>query len=238
MTSVCRSATHAERYAMRLLFAHRPMIGLTLLALATPALAARPTPWSPGPTPIGGYDNSRSLPRGGKVTVARFKANDPRVAQLGSGPISVAKGLGDMALPNERAIYEAAILDRLAANGYTVNVPSGSKQIAEIVVDHQQIAPAEPRRSPISGGVSVGGGFGGGYRGTSTGIGIGIDLSKPKKALVSSRLQVRIRDAADNAVLWEGRAEMATYEGDKKWTPDMVARKLATTLFEGFPTAN
>ena len=221
----------------------RPIAGLLLLVTAaTPAVAEQYGQWSPGwgryGTSLGVY-SGRSGIREGKVTAARFVANDPRVSMIGHGPISATAGIGDMMGPGERSMYEAAVLDRLAANGYAVNVPAGTGQVAEIVVEHYQLTPAELPRSPVSGGVSIGGGIGGGgYRGSYTGVGIGIDLRKPKKALIGTRLQVRIRDASDKAILWEGRADIATREGDKKWTPDMIARKLTTTLFEGFPTAN
>lgn len=211
-------------------------VGLALLSAAMPSLAQPYGGWGPG---YGGYGSYGNYDRGpdiavGKITAARFRANDPRVAQLGHGPISVAPGAGDASEPGERAVFEAAIVDQLAANGYVVNAPAGTGQIAEMVVERREVVPAEQPHSPVSGGVSVGGG----NRGSFGGLGIAIDLSKPRKALISTRLQVRIRDASDKAVLWEGRAEIVTSEGDKKWTSDAVARKLTTTLFKGFPNAN
>lgn len=214
----------------------RSIVGLLFLAAATPVLAQPYGGWGPG---YGGYGSYGSYDRGpdipvGKVTVARFVANDPRVAQLGHGPISVTPGMGDTSDLGERAAFEAAIVDQLAANGYSVNAPGGTGQVAEMVIEHRLVAPPEQKRNPVSGGVSVGGGSYGSFGG----LGIAIDLSKPRKAVVGTRLQVRIRDAGgDKAVLWEGRAEIATYEGDKKWTSDAIARKLTTTLFKGFPTA-
>nr|WP_294846222.1 DUF4136 domain-containing protein [uncultured Sphingomonas sp.] len=212
--------------------ATRPIIGVMLLSVAAPTIAQPYGGW--GPEPMSHRDAGRSAPRDGKVTMARFKANDPRVAQLGHGPISVTSGLGDASGPTERAAFEAAIVDQLARGGYNVNVPQGTGQIAEMVVEHHIAVPAEQRRSPVSGGVSVGGG----NYGSFGGLGIAIDLSKPRKAMVSTRVQVRIRDAADKAVLWEGRADIITREGDKRWTNDTIARKLVSTLFDGFPGAN
>lgn len=214
----------------------RPIVGLILLASAAPALAQPYGGWGPGYGSYGRYGNYDRGPdiAVGKVTAARFRANDPRVAQLGHGPISVALGVGDASEIGERAIFEAAIVDQLAANGYVVNAPAGTGQIAEMVVERREAVPAERSHSPVSGEMSVGGG----NRGSFGGLGIAIDLSKPRKALISTRLQVRIRDVGDKAVLWEGRAEILTPEGDRKWTPDAVARKLTTTLFKGFPNAN
>jgi hypothetical protein len=74
-----------------------------------------------------------------------------------------------------------------------------------------------------------------GSRGTAYGMAINVDLSKPLPPLVSTRLEARIRDKATGDVLWEGRADMATREGDAHWTAQMVADKLAEALFDNFP---
>ena len=65
-----------------------------------------------------------------------------------------------------------------------------------------------------------------------------VDLSKPLPPLVSTRLEARIRDRATNAVLWEGRAEVATRDGDEKWSEQDIAARLAEALFDGFPRAS
>jgi len=36
-------------------------------------------------------------------------------------------------------------------------------------------------------------------------------------------------------VLWEGRAEMYSREGDDKWDDQAIATRLAKALFEDFP---
>jgi hypothetical protein len=69
-------------------------------------------------------------------------------------------------------------------------------------------------------------------------LGINIDLSKPAKALLSTRLEARIRDKVSGAVLWEGRADIATRDGDSKWTDQAIAARLAEALFAGFPGKN
>lgn len=75
-------------------------------------------------------------------------------------------------------------------------------------------------------------------RGTMTGMAVNVDLSKPRGALVSTRLEARIRDRANDTLLWEGRAEMATRDGDSRWDQQAIAARLAEALFDGFPTRN
>ena len=60
-------------------------------------------------------------------------------------------------------------------------------------------------------------------------------LTKPRAALVSTRMEARIRDRQTNQVLWEGRAEISTRDGDADWTEQAIAAKLAQALFDGFP---
>ena len=75
-------------------------------------------------------------------------------------------------------------------------------------------------------------------RGTAYGLALNVDLSKPLPPLVSTRLDTRIRDRASGKVLWEGRAEVATREGDKDWGEQDIAARLAAALFQGFPLAS
>jgi hypothetical protein len=77
-----------------------------------------------------------------------------------------------------------------------------------------------------------------GNRGTAYGMAVNVDLTKPLPPLVSTKLEARIRDRATNAVLWEGRAEVATREGDEKWGDQAIAARLAEALFDGFPRAS
>ena len=88
-------------------------------------------------------------------------------------------------------------------------------------------------RKPVSGEMAVGVS----NRGTMMGLGINIDLTKPKGALVSTRLEARIKDRTSGAVLWEGRADILTRQGDARWSDQKIAERLAAALFEGFPTA-
>uniref|UniRef100_UPI00366A783F hypothetical protein n=1 Tax=Paenibacillus abyssi TaxID=1340531 RepID=UPI00366A783F len=74
-----------------------------------------------------------------------------------------------------------------------------------------------------------------GTYGQSYGLGINVDLSKPRSALVATRLDARIVERESGKVLWEGYATIATREGDDKWPDGMIATKLAGALFDGFP---
>ncbi|HNJ48934.1 MAG TPA: DUF4136 domain-containing protein, partial [Novosphingobium sp.] len=54
-------------------------------------------------------------------------------------------------------------------------------------------------------------------------------------ALISTRLEARVRDRASGKVLWEGRAQIVTRDGDERWGDQQVAARLAQALFDGFP---
>ena len=71
--------------------------------------------------------------------------------------------------------------------------------------------------------------------GTMMGMALNVDLTKPLPALLSTRLEARIRDRASGAVLWEGRAETRTREGDDRWAGQKLATHLAAALFDDFP---
>ncbi|HTN15555.1 MAG TPA: DUF4136 domain-containing protein [Sphingomonadaceae bacterium] len=135
----------------------------------------------------------------------------------------------------ENAIFEAAMIDQLVKAGYdTQTAPDGQGQLVELRITHGVAQPAELPRKPVSGEMDVGVS----NRGTMMGLGINIDLTKPKKALLSTRVEVRIRDAASDTVLWEGRGDIATRDGSEKWTSQAIATQLAEALFRKFPGKN
>lgn len=223
-----------------LLIATAAVIFLT----ASSAALARPGGWrgpSGGSDWPGTYQNrsaassleARDRSGEGRVEVSRFVA-EGKSGELGHGPIAVASNsAGDLFTgSSERAPFEAAVIDQLVHAGYDTTRPDPQAgQIAELHVTRTQIEPAERRHSPVSGEVAVEVGS----RGTAYGMAINVDLTKPLPPLVSTRLEARIRDKASGQVLWEGRADMATREGDARWTAQMVADKLAEALFDNFP---
>lgn len=181
----------------------------------------------PGPTRRGGTDS-----REGKVQVSRFLAEDVDVRSLGHGPIGVSAMPGSTGDARSGATFEAAVVDQLAKAGYdTVAQNAGSGQIAEVRVVRDVVRPEESKRNPVSGEATVGVG----NRGSYTGLALNVDLTKPAKALVSTRLMARIKDRATGAVLWEGRADIVTRDGDDRWTEQAIATRLAAALFEDFP---
>lgn len=179
-----------------------------------------------------GPDGRRSIEPAKKVEVEAFQSADA-APLLGKGPITVAAADGAEAewkLP----VYEAAVVDQLAKLGYDTAV-SGAEggQIAQIGIRHEQVVPEEPKRKPVSGAMEVGVS----NRGNYTAMALNIDLTKAKKAIVATRLDVRIRDKASNRVLWEGHAEAQTREDDEGLNNGAVAARLASALFAKFADA-
>ena len=218
-----------------------PLTAFTVIALAaTPALAQR---WGyPGASPYGwggpfGPVAPRDRSREGKVEVTRFLANGASAQALGHGSIAVAarqgrRGrrtrAGDVRGGRDRSPRRRRLRHRRRPAG-------DGGQTVELHVLHAEVEPAEAPHKPVSGAMSLGVDSRGGRY---AGLGIGIDMRKPLPALISTRLEARIRDKASGTVLWEGRADMATREGDPKWTDQAIATKLADALFSGFPGKN
>jgi len=179
-----------------------------------------------------GMEGRQSAEPSKKVDVTAFQAADA-APLLGKGPITVAAANGSEAewkLP----VYEAAVVDQLAKLGYDTAV-SGTQggQIAQIGISHSVVAPEEPKRKPVSGAMEVGVS----NRGNYTAMALNLDLSKPRKAIIATRLDVRIRDQASDRVLWEGHAEAQNREGDEGLDNGAVAARLAAALFARFSEA-
>jgi hypothetical protein len=169
--------------------------------------------------------------REGKVQVSRFTAEDIDGATLGHGSIGVAEMPGSTGDARQGATFEAAVVDQLAKAGYDTVTPDGEHgQLAEVRVIRDVVRPEETKRSPISGETTVGVS----NRGSFAGMALNVDLSKPAKALMSTRLMARIRDRATGKLLWEGRADIVTRDGDDHWTEQAIATRLAAALFEDF----
>lgn len=211
----------------------KPILSAIAIVVASTSALAQPVPmggrWdSPMDQRIGRQNAEPSR----KVEVEAFQAADA-AALLGKGPITVAAAEGAEAewkLP----VYEAAVVDQLAKLGYQTAV-SGAEggQVAQIGIRHEQVMPEEPKRKPVSGAMEVGVS----NRGNYTAMALNIDLTKAKKAIVSTRLDVRIRDKATNRVLWEGHAETQTREDDDGLDNGAVAARLASALFAKFADA-
>lgn len=229
--------------------------GMVAALLAAPALQARPgwgSPWGGYGSGWGGgwndplmggpagppMSSSRSKDsREGRVEVSRFVAQGPEAADLGHGAVAVESdsGEGQWVPGAQRAAYEAAIVEALVGAGYdTQHKDEGGGQVAELKISRQVLTPAEEKRNPVSGTA----GMGVSNRGSAYGLAVNVDLSKPRSALIGTRLDTRIVDKASGKVLWEGYATIATREGDDDWPDYRIAGKLAAALFDGFPKAD
>ena len=152
---------------------------------------------------------------------------------LGKGRIVVSRMAGD-AGDNEDGklpVYEAAVIDELARRGYDTATAHDPGQIAEIGVSHSVAVPEEAPRKKVSGAMSTTVS----NRGSGFGLALAVDLTKPAKAIVATRLDLRIRDKATGRVLWEGHAEGEAREEDGGINNSAMAARLATALLKRFP---
>ena len=209
------------------------LLGLPSLAFAQPMMGDgpqgsrwdRPDPFEHGARP--GAEPAR------QVDVTAFRAADAG-DRLGQGRIVVAalSSGEDASEPDGKLpVYEAAVVDELARKGYDTANAQDPGQIVQIGVRHRTLVPQEAPHKPVSGSMST-------YisnRGSGYGLALNVDLSKPKKAIVETRLDVRIRDKASGATLWEGHAEAQSREGDDGLDNGAVAGRLASALFAKFP---
>ncbi|CAM4258430.1 DUF4136 domain-containing protein [Novosphingobium lubricantis] len=210
------------------------------IALGAPALAQPLPPGGPFGAGNGSIMDQRLRDSGSRraaeparrVEVEAFRASDA-APLLGQGPITVAAAPGveaEWKLP----VYEAAVVDELAKLGYQTAVSGADGgQIAQIGISHSTVVPEEAPRKPVSGAMEVGVS----NRGNYTAMALNVDLSKPRKAIVATRLDVRIRDKASGRVLWEGHATAQSREDDDGLNNGAVAARLASALFARFADA-
>lgn len=167
-----------------------------------------------------------------QIAVTAFRAADA-AALLGTGRIVVRRPAGEMGadVHDRLPVYEAAVIDELARRGYDTATAANPGQVAEIGVSHSVAVPEEPPRKKVSGAMSTTiGTFGSGVD-----MAIAVDLTKPSKAIVATRLDLRIREAATGRVLWEGHAEGEARAGDAGLDNGAIAVRLASALLKRFP---
>ena len=183
-----------------------------------------------------------------KIEVDTFRAVDAGDA-LGQGRIVVAvsppaappppdttpdrlPGNADAAAPEDKVpVYEAAVIDQLGSKGYDIAHADDPRQLVEVTVSHDVVVPDEAPHRPVSGEVSMGIS----NRGSGFGGALFIDLSKPRKAIIATRLGVRIRDKATHRVLWEGHAQGQARMTGAGFDDTRMAARLAGALFAKFP---
>ena len=214
-------------------------IVVAALGLTGTALMARPGAWGGsgwGAEPGWSSRTARPAPSlEGNVAVARFRADGIDPAALVKGGIVVIAMPGQDAATDPRlnATFQAAVETQLIGAGYQA-LPEGaapSDRIAEVRIVRSEAVPAEGKRDPVSGELTMGVS----NRGSMLGMAVQIDGAKPRKAVIETRLETRIRDRASGEVLWEGRAAIYTRDGDERWSDDAIAARLARALFDGFP---
>lgn len=227
---------------MRFSLPARLGLGIGLVLVATAPALARPGNWGGGwgtgqwdsPRYPTGRDRRSDGPTEGQVTVSRFVAEGDAAKALGHGAVAVTvtgAPTGSGLESRQLATYEAAVVDQLAQLGYKTDVPAESAgQVAELHIAHDTLAPPEVKK-PVSGEMAVGAS----NRGSMVGMAVNVDLTKPRGALIATRLEARIRDKTSGAVLWEGRADVLTRDGDAEWSDGAIAAKLAAALFDHFP---
>lgn len=179
------------------------------------------------------YPSARQSAQPSKqINVTAYRAADAE-ALLGKGRIVVSRMASD-AGDNEDGklpVYEAAVIDELARRGYDTATAHDPGQIAEIGVSHSVAVPEEAPRKKVSGAMSTTVS----NRGSGFGLALAVDLTKPAKAIVATRLDLRIRDKASGRVLWEGHAEGEAREEDGGINNSAMAARLATALLKRFP---
>jgi hypothetical protein len=191
--------------------------------------------------PGGGYDGARraSPEPSSKIDVTSYRSADA-MALLGKGKIVIAgvdapaedlEQGADEPTPDKLPVYEAAVVDALVGHGYDTQTATDAGQIAQVAVSHQVVVPEEQKRSPVSGAMSTTVS----NRGSAVSLGVALDFTKPAKAIVSTRMDVRIRDKASGRVLWEGHAEGMAREGEGGLDDGKMAARLAKALFARFP---
>jgi len=172
--------------------------------------------------------------REGRVDAERFLA-EGAAAALGKGTVTLRSLPGSTAQGREQATFEAAIIDQLAKAGYdTVTPDSMGGQIIELTITRDELEPAEDKKNPISGSGTVGVSNHGSFMALS----LAYDGTKPRGALISTGLDIRIRDRATGSALYEGRARIATRLGDSHYTDTAISARLAAALFEHFPSSS
>ncbi len=208
--------------------------------LAVPvAAAAQPVPWvshtmrEAQPTMLANRSSLRDRrdSREGKVTAEQFAAEDG-AAVLGHGAITVRSVADSTPEARDRLVYEAAMIDRLVMAGYDTMAPTNeADQLAEIRVISDIAEPAEVERNPVSGSTAVTVS----NRGTAMGMALNVDMTNPRAALLSTRMELRIRDRESGRVLWEARAQTWSRDDPENRDEGAIANRLAAALMEGFP---
>jgi len=160
--------------------------------------------------------------------VARFHLGEPIArGQIAIEPFDTPESAG-----LEFQTYASAVAQELSRLGWTVVTTTGqSEQVALLGYEQSGYGPGR-ERGPVSVGI---GGTTASY-GSGVGAGISFDLGgKSTRNMVATMLQVRIKRRSDGTVFWEGRATGAARGDRPDGSPAVLAPRLASALFKGFP---
>lgn len=159
------------------------------------------------------------------VEVTRFHVSD----SVPPGTVST-KALGEVEGTSiEFQTYDAAVKRELGRLGYA----EGSDPVYTAEIGYSREARERiAKSSPVT--IGIGGGSFGRNVGVGLGTSFGIGGNNNRKTIIS-RLEVRLRRAADGAVVWEGRAQTEAPSNAPSAQPGLAADKLSRALFSGFP---
>jgi hypothetical protein len=168
------------------------------------------------------------------VEVTRFHRLPLATApMMGSYRIDIAPGEGTSSASLATRDYGAAVARQLDRLGYRPAAGAEPDHIVVVTIDRTELSAGDN-----GGGVSVGvGGATGGYR-SGVGVGVGLDLTRlfaDRRAIVATRLSVRIARRGEELAVWEGRARTLAGTGTPAAQTGLDADKLATALFADFP---
>ncbi|PKP89943.1 MAG: hypothetical protein CVT77_16475 [Alphaproteobacteria bacterium HGW-Alphaproteobacteria-16] len=160
------------------------------------------------------------------VDVTRYHLSQP----IPTGTLAIEPVQAGVVSP-EQQMYMDAVGAAMADMGFARSATSASADYLA-TVDFRRMDRGQVRtRPPVT--IGLGGGSYGGSVGVGGGASVGIG-SKTRNVYLSE-LAVQLRRRGDNTVIWEGRAQAETLEGQDGAQPADTANRLATALFRGFP---
>lgn len=161
------------------------------------------------------------------VEVTRFHSTP----KLSAGAAAIEPVSGADAQSLEFRSYSAAVAREVTKLGLTE--ASGANTPYVITLDvSRDTREGLAKRSPVT--IGIGGGSFGRSGGVGIGTSFGFGRNRPNEVVVT-RMAVQIRNRADKAVIWEGRAETEAPARAPAAQPGLAADKLATALFKDFP---
>lgn len=166
------------------------------------------------------------------IDVKRFHLGLP----VTRGTIAVIPADTKASFSLEYRSYADAVAAELRAQGFTpVPVESGPAYVGTLAVT-QNIAVGPRKPSPFSIGIG-GGGFSGGRGG---GVGIGGGASFPvghgsQNAIEIDSIRLQIKRRGDEALIWEGSAEVALDTRSPHASLSRAVPAMAHALLDGFP---